>query len=283
MLNYAADKAEPRLLELPDFVRAQGRLRVAFAKGEKATRVAELSESGGFRIKFPKVAGDLAEAVLVNTAGGMTGGDNLCVDLGIGEGAQALLTTQAAEKIYRSMAGETRVSTRMDVAADATAIWAPQETILYDGARLNRSLNADVDPTATAIFCESLVFGRLASGEVLHNASFRDRWRIRRGGNLIFADDVRLAGAISEALDRPALGGRARAIATVLVVAPGAEARIEAARAALAGQGCECAASSLPGLVVARFLSAEPHRMRMAMAHYLTHFAGVAIPRSWQC
>lgn len=288
MLNVMAEAPEAKLPELPDYVRAQGQLRLAFAKGVKATRVAELSESGGFRIKFPKMAGESAEAIIVNTAGGMTGGDALRLDVTFHDGAKGLVTTQAAEKIYKSIAGETRVAMRLDVAANATAIWAPQETILYDGARLSRSLEAEIDPSATAVLCESLVFGRLASGEVLGEAGFRDRWRIRQGGHLIFADDVRLEGAISDVLDNAAIGGGARAIATVLLVAAGAEGRIEQARAALADANladapCQCAASALPGLIVARFLSAEPHGLRMALNHYLSTFAGVKIPRSWLC
>ena len=273
--------------ELPDYLRASGRISLTFEFGADRTRLAALAEAGGFRAKFPKANTARAEAIIVNTAGGMTGGDSLGVELAVEKGASALVTTQAAEKIYKSLAGTTSVSTRLALGPGSDTIWAPQETILYDKARLVRSLEAQIDPSATALICESIVFGRLAHGESLANCAFHDRWRIRCGGKLIFADDVRLRGAISDALDRPAIGKGARAIATVLLVAPGAEERIEQARAALVDASlhavCQCAASALPGFVLARFLSAEPHGLRMALNHYLSTFADVKIPRSWNC
>jgi urease accessory protein len=269
--------------ELPDYLRAQGRLSLELKAGAKGTQVARLAEGGGFRLKFPRREDALAEGIIVNTAGGMTGGDALDVTIRAGEGASGLVTTQAAEKIYRSIAGETRLTTRLEIAAGADLAWAPQETILFDRARLARELQADIAPDARALLCESLVFGRIASGETLAACSLKDRWRVRIGGRLAFADDVRLEGHITTALARKAVGNGARALATVLLIAPGAETRIDKARAALEGAACECAASALPGLVVARFLAADPDAMRSTLAVYLTRFAGLPIPRSWRC
>ena len=269
--------------ELPDYLRAQGRLSLELKAGARGTQVARLAEGGGFRLKFPKRGDALAEGVIVNTAGGMTGGDALDVSVRAGEGARALLTTQAAEKIYRSIAGETRLMTRLEVGAGADLAWAPQETILFDKARLRRELHADIAADARALICESLVFGRVASGETLAAAALKDRWRVRIGGRLAFADDVRLEGDIATALARSAVGNGARALATMLLVAPAAETRIDEARAALADAACECAASALPGLVVARFLARDPDALRGALALYLTRFAGLPIPRSWNC
>jgi urease accessory protein len=269
--------------ELPDFLRAQGRLALELKAGGRGTQVARLAEGGGFRLKFPRRGDGIAEGIIVNTAGGMTGGDALDISVRTGEGARGLVTTQAAEKIYRSIAGETRLTTRLEVAAGADLAWAPQETILFDRSRLARGLQADIAPDARALLCESLVFGRVASGETLDTAAFRDRWRVRIGGRLAFADDVRLDGDISSRLARKAVGNGARAVATVLLVEAGVEGRIDDARAALADAACECAASALPGLVVARFLAIDPGALRNALALYLTRFAGLAIPRSWRC
>jgi urease accessory protein len=276
-----AENATPA--ELPDFVRAQGRLHLELARGARATQVARVSESGGFRLKFPRREDERVEAIIVNTAGGMTGGDTLDLTVTAGAGARGFVTTQAAEKIYRSIAGATRLETRLDVGPKASLAWAPQETILYDRARLARRLDADIAADGRAILCESLVFGRVASGEMLGSASLRDRWRVRIGGRLAFADDVRLEGDVMAALSRKAVGDGARAIATVVVVEAGIEARIDAARDALAEARCECAASALPGLIVARFLAREPDDVRMALQSYLAGFCAMPIPRSWRC
>jgi urease accessory protein len=270
-------------VELPEFVRAQGRLGLELRAGTRGTQVARLSESGGFRLKFPKRDDGIAEGIIVNTAGGMTGGDTLAVTIAAGEGSSGLITTQAAEKIYRSIEGQTSLSTRLEIAARASLVWAPQETILYDRAKLSRILEATIAPDARAVMCESLVFGRVASGEVLGAASIRDRWRVRIGGRLAFADDVRLEGDMAGALMRKAVGHGARAIATVLMVEPGVERRIDDARAALDNGACQCAASALPGVIVARFLANDPDALRLALNGYLTQFCGVPVPRSWRC
>jgi urease accessory protein len=278
----AALAASPQA-ELPAYVRAQGRLRLELAAGASGTKVARLGEGGGFRLKFPKRDDGIVESIIVNTAGGMTGGDALAVELAAGERTRGILTTQAAEKIYRSLGGQTRLVTRLSAASRASIVWAPQETILYNHARLSRELHADIAADARALLCESLVFGRVASGEHLDAAGLRDRWRVSIGGRLAFADDVRLEGDMAGALARKAVGDGARAVATVLLVEAGAEARIDEARAELDGAACPCAASALPGLVVARFLAADPDALRGALAAYLTRFCALALPRSWRC
>ncbi|MGL4728312.1 MAG: urease accessory protein UreD [Bosea sp. (in: a-proteobacteria)] len=269
--------------ELPGYVRAQGRLVLELRAGAKGTHIARMSESGGFRLKFPRRDDGITEGIIVNTAGGMTGGDTLGLEVLAGEGASGLITTQAAEKIYRSIQGQTQLSIRLEVAPRASLVWAPQETILYDKAKLFRSLEAHIAPDARAVICESLVFGRVASGEVLNAASLRDRWRVRIGERLAFADDVRLEGDIAGALARKAVGDGARAIATVLLIEAGVEGRIDEARSALENAACQCAASALPGLIVARFLSLDADDLRLALNGYLTQFCNVPVPRSWRC
>ena len=162
---------------------------------------------------------------MVNTGGGMAGGDHACFSFAVEPGASVTLTTTAAEKIYGSaMATDAAVGTRVDVgltvASGASLEWLPQETILFDRAQLDRRLSATLEPDARLLVAEMLVFGRLAMGETLRDGHLRDRWRIRRGGRLVLAEELALRGQPADLLDRPALGGGARASATVLLVAP---------------------------------------------------------------
>ncbi|HRQ81457.1 MAG TPA: urease accessory protein UreD, partial [Azospirillaceae bacterium] len=197
---------------LPAYIRAQGRVRLGFAANARGTHMADLSESGGFRVKFPK--GRHCEAVVVNTAGGMTGGDALEMQITATAGAAATVVTQSAEKIYRSDGAETRIAAHVTLESGASLTWAPQETILFNGARVRRSLAVDMAEDAMLLAAETVVFGRTAMGETLTDACFADRWRVRRGGRLIFADDVRLSGDVAATLARPAVGNGARAAAT---------------------------------------------------------------------
>jgi urease accessory protein len=193
-----------------------------------------------------------------------------------------VLTTQAAEKVYRSDGPDAEVAVRLALAPGSRLDWLPQEQILFDGARLRRTLAVDMAGDALLTLVESVVFGRVARGETLEEGAFRDRWRVRRDGQLVFAEDVRLDGAIRDTLARRAIGAGARAFATVLHVAPDAEARREDARAALDGAACECGASAWNGMLVARFLSPDPQRLRADLVRFLERFRGASMPRSWQ-
>ena len=160
--------------------------------------------------------------------------------------------------------------------------WLAQEQILFDGARLRRDLEVTMAPDASLTLVESVVFGRLAMGESIAAGCFRDRWRVRRGGQLVLAEEVALQGRVSDILNRPAVGGGARALATFLHVAPDAEAQLERVRDGLAGASCECGATALPGMVLARFLSANPLALRTDLATFVAGFRREPMPRSWQ-
>jgi urease accessory protein len=267
---------------MPGYVRARGGVRVRFARAGGRTVRTELAESGGFRARFPNTFNPSCEAVLINTGGGMTGGDALATCITVEAGAAAVVTTQAAEKIYRSQGPATEVSTRLEIGAGAALHWLPQEAILFGQAHLRRHLEAAMAPDATLIACESVYFGRSAMGEVLDEAILRDRWRIRRGGRLIFAEDVRLEGRVAEILSRSAIAGGARAVATVLLVAPGAPERLDEARAALVEAVSECGVSGFDGMLIARFLCPDAAALRADLARFIITLTGAALPRSWQ-
>lgn len=266
---------------LPAFVRAAGGVRVEIGRTARGSAPLVVAESGGYRIRFPN-AGGACEGVLINTGGGMAGGDRMAVEASLREGAAAVLTTQAAEKAYRSDGPDAEVAVRLVLASASRLEWLPQEQILFDGARLRRTLDVAMAGDASLTLVESVVFGRVARGEILESGAFRDRWRVRRDARLVLAEDVRLDGAIQNTLARKAVGNGARALATVLHVAPDAETRRDDARAALDDARSECGASAWNGMLVARFLSPDPQALRADLARFLERFRGRPMPRSWQ-
>ena len=160
--------------------------------------------------------------------------------------------------------------------------WLPQETILYDAVRLHRRLDVTLAGTSRLLLVETLVFGRLAMGETVRVGALHDRWRVRRDGRLVFAEDLRLEGEIAALLDRPALGRGARAIATLLLLAPEAEGRLEDVRGSLADAPAEAAASAWNGMLTVRALSPSPERLRATILPLLQVLRGRAAPRVWQ-
>jgi urease accessory protein len=220
--------------------------------------------------------------VLINTGGGMAGGDRMNVSIAARAGADAVLTTQAAEKVYRSDGPDTEIAVALTLESKCRLAWLPQEQILFDGARLSRTLEVTLPADASLILVESVVFGRLAMGERVETGRFRDRWRIRRDGRLAFAEDVCLDGAVAGTLARRAVANDARALATVLHIAPDAERHAHGARDVLAVGSCECGLTAFDGMVLARFLSADPQALRTDLARFVEALRGEPMPRSWQ-
>ena len=268
---------------VPGYIRANGGVSARFAVGHRGTRIADLSERGGFRFRFPAKETETCEAVLINTGGGMTGGDQLVLEIEAGENAQAIVTTQAAEKIYRSQGPDTLLKTSLVLQASSNFAWLPQETILFSGARVRRELAITISASAHLLAVESVVFGRSAMGETLGEGSFRDRWRVRRDGALIFAEDIRLDGAMAETLGRKAIADGAGAAATVLLVSAQAEDALEACRALLGSFASECAAASWNGMLLVRFLAKDAAMLRRDLVACLAHLSGASLPRVWQC
>lgn len=268
---------------VPSYVRAAGEIRARFDARAGQTFAANIYEAGGYRLRFPNSRGAAScEAVIVNTGGGVAGGDEIALDFAATPGACATLTSVAAEKVYRSERDAARIDVTLDVASGARLEWLPQETIVFDGAALRRRIDATLAPDATLTALESMVFGRRAMGETMESGALHDRWRIRRAGRLIFAEDLRFDGRIDALLDRPALGKGARAAATLLHVAPDAEAQLERLRDVLPQEGdCEAAASAWDGMLVARFASGSPAALRLTIISALERLRGRNAPRVW--
>ncbi len=263
--------------------RADSEVRVGFDVGEKGTFARDVFERGSFRVRFPRGQG--CEGVLINTGGGITGGDRLRIDLQVAAGAEAVVTSQAAEKLYRSDGPAAVLGVRARLDAGARLDWLPQESILFDRAHVERTLDVEMADGATLTLLEVLALGRTAHGERLSAARWRDRWRITRGGRLTFAENVTLDGPIGDIMLEPATGDGARCVATLLHIAPGAEAGINRVRAALGvcGSGGRAAASTWNGMLVVRFAAADLLDIRAAIAGATSAITGRALPRAWSC
>jgi urease accessory protein len=264
--------------------RARGEGRIAVDRpAQGGHRIAALRQSGAAKIMCPRNHMDEAfEAVLLNTAGGLAGGDRLRWEASAGCDAKLRVTTQTAERVYRSNSGDALVETRLRAEAGATLEWLPQETILFDGSRLSRTLSIELAENAELLAVEAIVLGRRAHGERLRSGSLRDHMRVRRGGRLIFADNVRIGGGIATLLDRAATFGGAQSFATLLLAGQ-RQMPIDDLRAILpAGDGLEAGASALPHLTIVRMIAIHGDVLRPALARLLQALRGAALPRVWQ-
>jgi len=260
--------------------RAQGSVTFDVHLAEGVTRRRHLHESGSLRVRFPSPEAEGLSAVFVNTVGGVAGGDRFDIDIAAGEGARLTLTTAAAEKIYRAGSGPAQLNISLKAAAGSHLGWLPQETILFDRARVSRRIEIDLAESASLLLCEIVVFGRAAMGERMLQGEFIDRWRIRRGGRLVFAETIRLDGDIGAKLAHPAIAKGGVAIGTALIV-PGDEALIENIRTLSESFGGEVGISAWNGFAMARFCAQDAARLRADMMAVLGRASGSALPRLW--
>lgn len=232
------------------------------------------------KLLFPRAGGSAMTGVLLNTAGGITGGDRFDVSATVRQECHLILTSQAAERAYRAQPGETgHLSTQLTVEGAARLDWLPQETLLYDQSALKRSLTIDMAGNSRVLICEPVVFGRTAMGEHVRHGLFHDRIDLRRDGTLIFADRTRLEGSMAEILSGPATAGGCAAMASVLLAATDAERFLDPARALLpdtAGAGL-----IRPGLLFARLLARDAYELRQTLQPLVRLLSGNQLPRTW--
>jgi len=260
--------------------RAQGAVRFDVHQVDGVTRRRHLHESGSLRVRFPSPEAEGLSAVFVNTAGGVAGGDRFDIDIATGEGARLTVTTAAAEKIYRTEGVPARLHIALRAAARSHLAWLPQETILFDRARVERRFDIDLSESASLLLCEIVVFGRAAMGEKMLRGEFVDRWRMRRAGKLVFAENIRLDGDIGEKLAKPAIANAGAAIGIALIV-PGDEALVERIREVTNALDSEVGISCWNGFAMARFCAQDAARLRADMMAVLGRASGSALPRLW--
>jgi urease accessory protein len=260
--------------------RVRGAVTLAVSAREQVTRCVHVHETGGLRARFPNsIAGEL-EAVILNTAGGIAGGDQLTLSIAVEDGARLTVTTAAAEKVYRSIGPAATIDVELKIGAGGLLRWLPQEMIVFNHARIRRSIDIDLAENATLVLAESVFFGRSAMGETVDVGAFFDRWRVRRGGELVYAETVRLEGMIAEKLARPAVADGGRAIATVLLL-PGDESVVAAGRLLSEDFRGEVGLSSWNGITVIRICAKEASHLRHDLASILTRCGRGPLPRLW--
>jgi urease accessory protein len=259
--------------------RATGHIALSVSTHGGITRRTRVHEDGSLRVRFPNAAPEALEAVIVNTGGGMTGGDRFTIDMSVGEAANLIAGTAAAEKIYRSSGLDAEMDVRLRLEPKARLAWLPQETILFDHARLRRRIDIDLAEGASLIMAEAVVFGRAAMGEAMTQGFFTDAWRVRRAGKLIYADTARLDGAIAARLAERAVTKGSIAIATVLI-APGTATACEQVRALGEHFAGEVGISAWNGIAVARLCAKDGAVLRRDLISALAAL-GTPVPRLW--
>ncbi|HEX3485940.1 MAG TPA: urease accessory protein UreD [Micropepsaceae bacterium] len=266
--------------------RSFGTADLVFAQRNGISEPIRVFQHGALKVRFPRAdPGQPPEAVLLNLAGGLTGGDRVEFAIRLEERSSAVLTTQSCERIYRSPADAALVQNQICLGPGACMEWLPQPTIFFDGACLKRETHVELSADASLLALEALIFGRTARGETVTSGALSDSWSIVRDGERLHAECFAIDDDIQAALDKPSVLNRNRAMATLRYIAPDAEERIEYVRALLAAapeeNGIVAGASAWRGMMLVRFVAPDGYRLIREIARVLGDFRRKALPRVW--
>jgi urease accessory protein len=273
-----------------DLQRAEGSCRIVLSGSENGTRIMDVFQRSPMRVMFPRIGGAaVKEAVLINTAGGIAGGDRLECSVAALARASLAVTSQAAEKVYRALNEPARIATKLQVREATKLAWLPQETIVFNWARLRRETEIELFSGAELLALEWLVLGRAAHGEEMVGGHITDSWRVKKDGRLIWADTFRVTDETFPHLHRKALLSNRRAVATLIYFGPDLYTRLEFLREIASCLECDCAATSVGGLIIVRFAANVSSNLRLALGSFLQQVGRefgpgpFRVPKMWSC
>jgi urease accessory protein len=273
-----------------DLQRADGAGRIVVSGSQKGTYITDVYQRSPIRIMFPRGgSAALEEAVFINTAGGIAGGDKLESGVTALANASIAVTSQAAEKIYRALNEPARLVTKLKACATAKLAWLPQETIIFNRGRVSRQTEIEVCSGCELLALECLVLGRAAHGEKMAGGDITDSWRVKKDGRLIWADTFRVTDEVFPYLQRKALLADCKAFATLIYFGPDLEIRLELMRNIASSITCDCAPTSVGGLIIVRFAVKDSFDLRIELRNFLRHFSQEAgpgpfrVPKMWSC
>lgn len=268
----------------------EGQIRLALKRGHDGeTVLRDLYHAQPLRVLIPyRERGDIFQAAIACVSGGLVGGDKFRMELALDSGCRATIIGQAAEKVYRSLGDECLVETSLRAGRDAWLEYLPQETIVFDRARLRRRTSVALDDGARFLGGGILVFGRAAHGETLKSGFVHDAWEFRDGaGRLVWKDALHMDGDLAALLARRATFDGASAYGSLIYAGADAAAHLAMLRDIESSETLRVGATSFRNLLIVRLIGRDPFALREAFANIwrnLRAAAGgllAAMPRLW--
>jgi len=276
-------------VSVASLARSEGRVEIRMKIRDGQSRLSHLFQRGCGRVRFPSIdRSAFPEAVLINTAGGLTGGDMMSYDIELEPATKLTLSGQAAEKIYRSVGTVAKISSEIRLSENSFLEWLPQETILFEKSRLKRLNSVHLLPESRLLAVEATVFGRKAHGEDLTDIQIQDGWKIWRDGKLLWVDNFKVTEDFQTILQSPALLNNARAMATFLIADEMAEKYADLVRDISAPADVRVGTTSRDGLLITRILAKDGYSLRKTVVAILqtvrSELAGedVPLPKVWE-
>ncbi|MCF4967306.1 urease accessory protein UreD [Nostoc sp. CMAA1605] len=236
----------------------------------------------------------VCHSVILHTAGGVVGGDRLSTDIHLQPQTQAVITTAAASKIYRSNGLQARQTINIQIDAGACLEWLPQETILFNGAIYRQDLRIELATGANFVGWEITRFGRSTRGEKFVQGEWRSHTEIWQNGVPLWIDRQYLPGSEAVFHSPHGLSGQPIAANFIYVGTPVTQATIEKARSLftphspLSTQHSQIGVTNLENGFLCRYRGASTSEVRnwftsvWQMLRFDIFNRSYCIPRVWQ-
>jgi urease accessory protein len=280
----------PDLLSTPPSPRHwHGKLALTYARSHSTTQAIHSWAQAPLKVQrsFYPESPEICHSVILHTAGGVVGGDRLSLDLRLQAGANALVTTAAAGKIYRTNGLTAEQTVQVSIAENACLEWLPQETIVFEQAQYRQGLRVDLAPGACWLGWEITRFGRTARGESFYAGDWRSHTEVWQAGVPLWIDRQWLPGSKLTFHSPHGLAGYPVVGSFALVGQPVATELVDKARSLWSGAG-EAGVSRLRSGVICRYrghATVEVRHWFMAVWHLVRAESWQrqpCVPRVWQ-
>jgi urease accessory protein len=175
-----------------------------------------------------------------------------------------------------------KISIDLNLDKAATLHWLPQETIIFQGAAVDRTINLNMSADSSCLIAETIILGRQAMGEKIEKCYFTDNWRLYKDGILFHAESLRISDDVEALINANAGINGARMISTIICVGANTEYLKPIIENNLASENSICAATYLNEKLIVRLVSNYSAGGRTDLNKILCALRGHPMPRVWQ-
>ena len=258
--------------------KSKGRLEIKI----KNQNLQKLYQQGSLKALMPDFHENLKQLMLINTAGGITSGDEYNYEFEI-DNSNLCISTQAAEKIYSGFDNPANLKIKLNLSNNSSVFWLPKELILFNNCNLKRKINFNLSKDSNLILCENIIFGRTSMKEIFEKGYFSDFWNIYIDDKLIHTEAINTNSFEKKNLNSFSTLNNNSAIATIIIVGKKFLNNINSLSETLTNNENTTSNYSMwDNKLIVRLLSKDSYNLKFAIDKILSYFfEGSKIPKIW--
>ena len=257
--------------------RSFGELDIKFRNND----IIKLFQKGASKAIIPNVDDALQQMILINTAGGITSGDNYSTSIEL-DNSSMCTSTQAAEKIYKGISNPGIVDVEVNLKNNSNMYWLPQEMILFNNCNIRRKININIEDNSNFLMSESIVFGRTSMKEKFTTGLYSDFWKIHKNKKLVHVEASNTNGYTADIFAKAATFNKNCAINIIIGIGDLILKKGEIIKNNLKNSKMSHSEVSIwDEKLIIRTISIDNYHLRFALENILSYFFRNSIPKIW--